>query len=67
MTALEEQKRFLQVTLADASAIQSAFTQGYALLRKTIDTSVEHLIEPVRQARNQIERIDFELSQKDEK
>lgn len=63
---LEIQRRFMLSTLEDASAIQAAFVEGYGRLRKTLDESVAHLIEPVQRAKRQVASIDRELARRDD-
>lgn len=62
---LEVQRRLVQSTLEDAAAIQASFVEGYGRLRKTLDESVAHLIEPVQRARRQMANIDRELAERD--
>lgn len=62
---LEVQRRLVQSTLEDAASIQAAFVEGYGRLRKTLDESVAHLIEPVQRARRQLANIDRELAERE--
>jgi hypothetical protein len=63
---LELQRRLVQSTLEDASAVQAAFTEGYGHLRKTLDDALAHLIDPMQRARRQVASLDRELFKREE-
>jgi hypothetical protein len=58
---LEVQRRLMQTTLEDSAAVQTAFTESYGHLRKSLDEALAHLIAPVQRARRQVANLDREL------